>query len=489
MSQDSTFRPTLLLMCGRMAAFAGTFFIPVVLARVFDQAEFGTYKQLQLVFMTLYLMVPMGMAESLFYFVPRNRERAGTYAANSMLFLAVVGLGVLLLMRAGAVRMAGLLNNPDLVAYTGLLGTFLLLSLVAAPLEMVMISRSRYGWAAGVYAGSDLVRAAALVAAALVWHRVDAVFIGAVVVAALRLCATLAWMLHEFGGGLRPDVAALREQLAYAIPFGVAALLEILQSNFHQFAVSHHFDAAAFAVYTVGVLQIPLVDFVAGPACNVMMVRMGEAAGRQDMASVRALWHETTRRLAGVFLPLVGLLLVVARDLIVFLFTARYAASAPVFRAWCLTIVLAVLQTDGVLRAFAQTRLLVQLSAFRLLLVVLLIGPFLARFDFVGAALATVLASAAAKLGGLARMQRLMGVGLSGLLPWRGLAGTLAAAAAAACVAFAVRAHLPETAPVVLLVTSGAAYAATYVVLGCALLWGGGFTVAGFSWARRPEEA
>ena len=51
MSQDSTFRPTMLLMCGRMAAFAGTFFIPVVLARVFDPAGFGTYKQLQLVFM------------------------------------------------------------------------------------------------------------------------------------------------------------------------------------------------------------------------------------------------------------------------------------------------------------------------------------------------------------------------------------------------------------------------------------------------------
>jgi O-antigen/teichoic acid export membrane protein len=295
-------------------------------------------------------------------------------------------------------------------------------------------------------------------------------------------------MFHEFGAGLRPRVPALREQLAYAIPFGAAALLEILQSNFHQFAVSHHFDAAAFAVYTVGVLQIPIVDFVAGPAGNVMMVRMGEAAARRDAAGVRTVWYETTRRLAGVFLPLVFLLLVVAHDLITFLFTARYADSVPVFRAWCLTIVLAVLQTDGVLRAFAQTRLLLKLSAFRLLLVVLLIFPFLSRFHLVGAAVATVLATAAAKLGGLARMRRLMEVGLRGLLPWRALAGTLAVSAAAAGVALLVREHLTGAAPLVVLVATGAAYAAAYLLLGCALLWGGGFSVPALNWARSVEE-
>jgi O-antigen/teichoic acid export membrane protein len=406
-----------------------------------------------------------------------------------MLFLAAAGLAVLAMMQAGAVGIAGLLNNPDLTAYTGLVGTFLFLSLVSAPLEMVMISRSRYGWAAGVYAGSDLLRAASLIATALVWRRLDAVFVGAVVFAFLRLCASLAWMLHEFGAGLRPHVAEMREQLAYAIPFGAAALLEVLQSNYHQFAVSHHFDAAAFAVYTVGVLQIPIVDFVAGPAGNVMMVRMGEAAAHGDAAGVRTVWYETTRRLAGVFLPLVCLLLVVANDLIVFLFTARYAGSVPVFRAWSLTIVLAVLQTDGVLRAFAQTRLLLKLSAFRLVLVVLLIFPFLSRFHLVGAAIATVLATAAAKLGGLARMRRLMGVGLRGLLPWRALAGTLIVAAAAAGVALLVREHLAGTAPLVVLIATGASYSAAYLLLGYALLWGGGFSVPALNWARSVEEA
>ena len=38
----SHLKPTLLLMSGRFAGFLATFLVPVVLVRIFDQAEFGT---------------------------------------------------------------------------------------------------------------------------------------------------------------------------------------------------------------------------------------------------------------------------------------------------------------------------------------------------------------------------------------------------------------------------------------------------------------
>jgi len=56
---ESVFKPALLLMSGRTLAFAATFFIPVVLARIFDPAEFGTYKQLFLVHSTIYYIVQL----------------------------------------------------------------------------------------------------------------------------------------------------------------------------------------------------------------------------------------------------------------------------------------------------------------------------------------------------------------------------------------------------------------------------------------------
>ena len=89
---DSVFRPALLLMCGRTLAFAATFFIPVVLARIFDPAQFGTYKQLFLVYSTINLIAQVGMASSLYYFVPRAAHEAGRFVANSLVFLGTAGL-------------------------------------------------------------------------------------------------------------------------------------------------------------------------------------------------------------------------------------------------------------------------------------------------------------------------------------------------------------------------------------------------------------
>src|SRR5687768_18513273 len=82
---DSSFRPVLALMSGRTVGFAAAFLIPVALARILDQAEFGTYKQLFLIAGTLYGMGQLGMAESLFYFLPRAGSRDGSrYVANSV---------------------------------------------------------------------------------------------------------------------------------------------------------------------------------------------------------------------------------------------------------------------------------------------------------------------------------------------------------------------------------------------------------------------
>ena len=62
---------------------------PLVLARMFDPAEFGTYKQFFLVYATLYGLAQLGMAESLYYFVPREPADAGRHVANAMVTLAL----------------------------------------------------------------------------------------------------------------------------------------------------------------------------------------------------------------------------------------------------------------------------------------------------------------------------------------------------------------------------------------------------------------
>ncbi len=482
---ESVLKPTLVLMMGRALAFGGTFMIPLVLARVFDQAQFGTYKQLLLVCSTIWAVAPLGMSESLYYFLPREPRRAGAYVANTTLFLAAAGLGSVGLLIAGGGRLATGLANADAAQYLARVGAFAALMLVTAPLETVMIARRRYAGAAWTYAISDLGRAALLAIPAALTGSLLWLFDGALLFAVLRLVFTLAYLRRELGHDLRPDLGALRAHLAYALPFGAAGLVLIAQDTYHQYVVSSHFGVAAFAVYSVGCLQVPLVDFIAGPAGNVVMVGMSEL--RQDQDAVLRLWHETTRQLALVFVPLVALLEVVARDLIVAFYTPLYVESVPIFRLWCLTILFSVLQTDAVLRVHARTRFIFVLNLVRLAVIVATIGWALRAFGIPGAALAAVSALALAKGLALARMGSLMGSGLRRVLPWGSLATILAVSAAAAMPALLVGAML-EASPLARTVAVAAVYALAYVALAAPLLLTGPERRGLLAWAAGPWQ-
>jgi O-antigen/teichoic acid export membrane protein len=461
---ESVFKPALLLMSGRTLAFAATFFIPVVLARVFDPAQFGTYKQLILIYSTVYLIAQAGMASSLYYFLPQAPGNAGSYVANSLGFLSgagLVGLGTLLLLRP---YIGQWLSNVQLYPYVSWIGLYVALMLVSSGLEIVLISRSRYTIASVSYAVSDLGRAAASILPVLMFRDLTRLLQGLVIVAALRAAITLYYFRREFRGSFRPNRFLLKTQLGYALPFGAAVLVEILQGSLPQYVVAYLSSPATFAIFAVGCLSIPLVDFAASPTSDVMMVKMQESLAAGHTRAVLEIWHDTTWKLALLFFPLTALVMVGAREIILLLFTSKYTASIPILMAWALTILFTTLQVDGVLRVFAQTRFILILNLMRLAIIAGLVRWSLTKFSLIGPVLVIVLATIAFKAAALVRMKPLLGVRVGELLPWRNLTALLGASAGAAAVAFAVKMTL-KAPNFPLLLGMCAAYVVTYAVV------------------------
>ena len=428
-------RPTSVIVAGRTIGYIAAFAIPVVLARLFDQTEFGVYKQIFLIYGTLFVLAQVGVAESLYYFIPRKPEEAGRHVANALVTLTLAGLACFSLLTLSAGRIAGALGTPELSAYVPLLGLFLGLMLMTALFEIVLVSRKRYLGAAWAYAASDVGRTLFIILPVVLFGGVRWVMFGAIAFAVLRFLATLRALWREFGAALRPDLRLWRYQLAYALPFALAVAVEVAQLNFHQYFVAARFDAATFAIYAVGCLQIPLVDVIASSSANVMMVRMSESADRRGPAAVAA-WHPTVLRLAFVLFPLTAFLLLAARDIITILFTTSYLGSVPIFMLWTLTILPAVFCVDAVLRVYAQTRFMFGLNVLRLAIVAVMIGWFISTFGLAGAVLVTLTATVTARVIGVVRISRLMHVRLIDVLPYGRLVTTAACAAAAAAPAY-----------------------------------------------------
>lgn len=488
---EAIFRPALILMSGRFIGFVVAFAVPMVLARLFSQEDFGTYKQLFLIFGTLFAIAQFGMAESLYYFLPNDQHNAARYVRNTLLVLGGVGLlclGVMALLREPIAR---LLNNPLVADYVPLVGVYLLFMLLSVVMEIVLTVRKQHFRASCVYALTDVARAVFYLVPVLLFGGLHGLMLGAIGFALARLIAMLL-MIHRELGGARATASEpvegglLRRHLGYALPFGLAALIETVQVNYHMYAVSWHFDAATFAIYAVGCLQIPVIDLLMTSTSNVMMVSMRERAREGDMAGARALWLDASRKLALVLCPFIGVLLVCAHELIVLLYTETYADSVPIFMIWTLASALTLLLTDGVLRVFAETHFLIVQNLVRLALVAVSINWLMQRFGLTGAVMATVFATLCARLLALFRIKRVMGVHLRELLPWGHLALIILMAAFAAVPALVLKQVLAL--PLLLqLGVTGLVYCLGYVLL---LLWIGPMDTEErrmlLRWARLP---
>jgi O-antigen/teichoic acid export membrane protein len=451
-----------MLIGGRAVGTAAAFFIGLVLVRLFEPAEVGTYKQFFLIFTTLFGLAQLGMAESLYYFIPRQPGATGRFVANAVATLTVAGGACLVLLLLSREAVAAWAEDARVAEYAPLLGLFVMLTLMTAVFEIVLVSRNRPGRAAWTYAVSDVARMLLIVVPALMTRSIGMVFAGAVAFAAIRLVVMLAMFRREFGSELRVDAGLWQRQLAYALPFAAAVSVEIVMINLHQYVVASTVDRATFAIYAVGCLQIPLIDLIASSNVNVLMVKMAEAG--DDRRTALAAWYRTVSHLAFLLVPLTVSMVLLAPELIVGLFTPVYAASVPIFQVWALMVLPSIIAVDGVLRAYASTRFLLFMNVLRLGFVAAFIGVFLSAWGLRGAVLVTVLGTMLAKAVGMFSVARHLQVGLRGALPWQQLTVITVRAIVAAGPPMVV-ARLVPLPPLAAFALGAGVYGVTYAAL------------------------
>jgi O-antigen/teichoic acid export membrane protein len=334
------------LMLGRGGATILGFALPLILTRLLPQAEFGTYKQVWLIVTTGYYMLQFGLAQSLYYFIPRKdgRERAWlTQASASLLLLGGVCAAVLYGARFLIARQFA---NPELAEFGLAMALITWLMIGAAPLEISLTAEGRVRAAAWTILLLDAVRVAASVVPLLLGMGLRGFFWAYVLHGAVRF-SLQCWFFFRRG---RPqlDWKLWREQLAYALPFGAAVLVDIPQRTFHQWAVGWSVDAAAFAIYAQGCFQVPIINLLYAPITDVLQVRLAQPGAHDHRAH---LFHDANLRLAAVFFPFTAGMMAAASLFIPALFTHTYDPSIPIFQVAILLIPLAALPLDGVLRA------------------------------------------------------------------------------------------------------------------------------------------
>ena len=263
------------------------------------------------------------------------------------------------------------------------------------------VSIGRIWGGATLYAGFELLRSIALIGAAFYFRNLEAVFIAHCITSALKVIVGVVSGISWGTLGGKPSWLEMRRVGSYALPVSIAWMFGLFINYADQIVVAQLVPAAAFALYSLGCLQLPPLFAFEQSVTRVLIPQLSEAIAAQQSQLAAARMRQAIAELLYIMLPAALGVAVFAEPITDLLFTVRYHEAAVYMRWYAFSYVLIVLPYDALARALGDSRWILRnfiwLSIFSLASVILLAY----YFGAVGALAGGLLARLALNVSGI----------------------------------------------------------------------------------------
>lgn len=361
------------LLFAKLVAFCLSFILPLLVVRMLDQTQVGTYRQAFQFIMNALVILPLGFGMSAYYYLSTETARRASAVFHIVLVQAAIGFSVFLVLTFFPWILGDIFSNHSLDGLSPLIGAVLCVWLVSTFVEIVAVADGDTRASTLFIILTQLSKTSLMVGAVLTFSTVEAFLVAALVQGTLQSIVLFLYLRYRFPGFWRTfDGAFLIEQMKYALPFGFAGILWTVQTDIHFYFVGRQFSTSEFAVYAYGCFQLPLVWMLAESINSVLIPRMSELAKKDDHTEIKRLLGRATHKLGFVYVPLAVFLGIMASTFVVTLFTESYAAATPIFMTNLVLLPFYSFSVDAVTRAFKDLGR--KLLFLRALLSVTLIG-------------------------------------------------------------------------------------------------------------------
>jgi O-antigen/teichoic acid export membrane protein len=424
------------LISANLIKYAVGFCLPMLMVRVLDKSDFGTYQQLLLVGSLAVGLLTLGLPSSIYFFYNRiEPHQQPALILQTLAMLVAAGLVAAAGIAVAAPMLATRMSNPQLAAYLPLYAVAIGLMLAAEHFVHFMVAQDRYRSAVWFETIETIVRVVTLVLPVLLGFGLHGLVVAALVYALIRFAVRSVWVLRTgkqpVGLAARPTGWFVGQQLGYSIPLWLTAMVGVLGGLLDRAIVAGSFTTIDFAVYSVGALAIPLDVIFQASVADVLRASLPPLVKNGQLVEVTRLLREAVRKLALIMLPSFVFLFGHAGQFITLLFTNEYADSVHVFRIYLLGLPLYMFILSLVPQVFGKTRLNLQIAIVATGLHVVLSFLLLKTLGFYGPAVSAVISSYVATAIYLHVAKGLTTATLSQLLPLPEIAKTLGCAIAA----------------------------------------------------------
>ncbi len=456
-------RQMVTLGIANIAEFAVQLATPIVLVRVLDEIGFGDYRLLWLAAATLLAIAPLGMPGSLLYFLPRHDLRGqAVFVRQTLMYMAAAGaLSALALSPWNPLLPHSLrtMAGADFAA-----PLFCALWIFGSVLDVLPNAERRIELQAGLILGLALLRAGAVIAAALLGG-INAVIAILALVAATKASLLLVIPTARYGRQLwAGGRSRWLEQAKWAIPVGANAAVLMLRLQADHWLVVALFGSAQYGVYSIGAAALALGGIIRNAVSSVIFPEMSKAEAEGDLAKVLSLNSRSNVACALFVFPVLAFLFAAASPFIRLIYTDGYAGAIPVLRLNVVAFLIPVVEMSTVMLVLRQGPFFLRMNI--IVLVVGLLASYAGSrlWGMPGAAAGIIAGNLLGIFVSYARAARLLALPVRALQDWRTIARIGTAAIIAAVAAYVTLLLLPPTLGHILaILISGVVFCCAYL--------------------------
>ena len=320
------------LLFAKVVGFAFSFLLPLLVVRFLTQEKVGVYRQVFQVIANANAILPLGVAISAYYYLSREIERRASAVFNILIFNFVTGGLACLTLFFFPQLIGNIFHSEEITRLAPRIGVVIWFWVISSFLETAAIANQEARIATVFIILAQFTKTLLMVSAVILFATVEAFVYAAMIQAVLQTIVLLVYLNSRFPKfWTKFDFKFLCEQLAYALPFGLAGLLWTLQTDIHNYFVGYKFSASDYAIYAYGCFELPLIAMISESVTSVLIPRMSQLQAKNDKREMIRLTMRAMQKLAFFYFPIYLFLVITAQTFITTLFTRNFAASVPIF--------------------------------------------------------------------------------------------------------------------------------------------------------------
>jgi O-antigen/teichoic acid export membrane protein len=403
--------------------------IVVAIIRILSKTDFAIIGYLLMIHEVARNLATLGFPDSVFYFFERLASSARkAFVLQTTFVLLATALFAAAFVVIISSLVPALLPEWDAQSISTVQQLLPVMALIALleiptwPVSNILLAIDRQKESAWYEMVTSLMIFVFLVGPLALGYSLHIAIYGMLAYAVIRLIGSFIWMnlvLPE--GKLSDSKITLKQQFNFAIPLGLSSLVNKINRYTDKFVVSVLLPATAYAEYTVGAQEVPIIRVIPFAVGSVLISRYVAYQLQGKTEELVKLWYKGIEKVSLLVVPLTIVSIIIASDLISLIAETDdtdYRNSVAPFMIYNLIVLLRITNYGSILQAYGDTKGVFYLSLNLVAANIILSIPLTLMYGIIGTASGTFIANFYNWWITLRRISGHMGLPVSKVLPF-----------------------------------------------------------------------